>query len=109
MGILPGQIAGAGIGWHRPTTPDPDGGEIERDHNGDATGILKETAIELVDRVIPEPTFAENLDAMRLAQAKLHSMGVTSIHLMGGDTLAGVANLARCRRIQAAYDLQHPG
>lgn len=74
-------------------TPNPEGGEIERDSAGEATGILKETAIGLIDKVIPEPTFDENLDAMRLAQSKLHSMGITSMHLMGGDTLAGLQTL----------------
>ncbi|MFN8443130.1 MAG: amidohydrolase [Caldilineaceae bacterium] len=74
-------------------TADPAGGEIERSANGEPTGILKENAIDLVRQAVPEPTFEENLDAMRLAQDKLHSMGVTSMHLMGGDTLAGLQTL----------------
>jgi hypothetical protein len=75
------------------STPDPEGGEIERRRNGEPTGILKETAIELVENIVPEPSFAEKLEAMRLAQRKLHSMGITGMHLMGGDTLAGLQTL----------------
>jgi predicted amidohydrolase YtcJ len=34
-------------------TPDPPGGRIERDADGMPTGVLRETALELVDRVVP--------------------------------------------------------
>ena len=40
-------------------TPDPAGGEIERDANGEPTGVLKETARELVTPVIPKPSREE--------------------------------------------------
>lgn len=35
-------------------TPDPEGGEIERDANGEPTGVLKENARELVCSVLPQ-------------------------------------------------------
>ena len=61
------------------STPDPAGGQIVRDTKGEATGILKETAMELVDRALPPLTEAAELDllgqAMRLAARK----GLTSM------------------------------
>ena len=43
-------------------TPDPPGGTIERDADGNPTGVLKENAMDLVTRLIPELT-AEQIDA----------------------------------------------
>ena len=37
-------------------TPDPPGGRVERDGAGEPTGILVDTAQELVRRVEPRPT-----------------------------------------------------
>ena len=37
-------------------TKNTEGGEIERDANGEATGILKETTQTLVSDLIPQPT-----------------------------------------------------
>jgi predicted amidohydrolase YtcJ len=64
-------------------TPDPDGGEIERDPtSGEPTGILKETAIDLVDRVIGKPTDEQAVDAVRSAMHTVHAMGITGVHNM---------------------------
>ncbi|MBW3613392.1 MAG: amidohydrolase [Chloroflexi bacterium] len=35
------------------TTPDPEGGRIERDGEGQPIGILRETAMDLVNRIVP--------------------------------------------------------
>ncbi len=40
-------------------TPDPQNGQIQRDARGNATGILLETAMELVGSIIPSPTVEE--------------------------------------------------
>ncbi len=40
-------------------TPNPDGGVIDRDSKGEATGLLRETAMDLVLDVIPPPTAAK--------------------------------------------------
>ena len=66
----------AGIG---PATADPAGGEIERGADGRPTGILKENANGLVERVIPDPTEAECLAAVRLGQAEAWRRGITAI------------------------------
>jgi predicted amidohydrolase YtcJ len=43
------------------STPEPSGGAIVRDPSGEPTGILKDNAVSLVNRVVPPPS-AEMLD-----------------------------------------------
>ncbi len=65
------------------TTPTPPGGEIVKDPaTGEPTGILKDTAADLVYRVVPDPTFAEKLKAAELALGHAAECGVTSVHEM---------------------------
>jgi predicted amidohydrolase YtcJ len=59
------------------TTPDPIDGRIERDEEG-PTGTLHEGAMELVRRHLPPTTRAELVDALRVAQRHLHSLGITA-------------------------------
>jgi predicted amidohydrolase YtcJ len=61
-------------------TSNPQNGQIQRDDKGDATGILLETAMELVGMVIPEPGIAEIADAMEKAQSILWKLGLTGVH-----------------------------
>ncbi|GHC97615.1 amidohydrolase [Streptomyces violarus] len=59
-------------------TPDPADGRIERDAEGNPTGMLQEGAVHLVGRLVPNPTPEEQLAALLRAQAVLHSHGVTA-------------------------------
>ncbi|MEU5592924.1 amidohydrolase [Streptomyces sp. NPDC020298] len=59
-------------------TPDPADGRIERDAEGNPTGMLQEGAVHLVGRLVPDPTPEEQLAALLRAQAVLHSCGVTA-------------------------------
>ncbi|WP_329251107.1 amidohydrolase [Streptomyces canus] len=59
-------------------TPDPVDGRIERDADGNPTGMLQEGAVHLVGRLVPDPTPEEQLAALLRAQAVLHSYGVTA-------------------------------
>ncbi len=61
-------------------TPDPEGGSIERDANGEPTGVLTGTAVELVEAVIGEKPWEQRLIESRRALAELRRYGVTSIH-----------------------------
>jgi predicted amidohydrolase YtcJ len=63
-----------------PQTPDPQNGQIQRDAKGAATGVLLESAMELVGDAIPEQTIAEIADAIEKAQAILWKMGLTGVH-----------------------------
>jgi len=59
-------------------TPDPPDGRIERDVDGSPSGTLHEGAVELVHRLVPEPTVDEIAEGLTLAQAYLHRLGVTA-------------------------------
>jgi predicted amidohydrolase YtcJ len=59
-------------------TPDPVDGRIERDEHGEPSGTLHEGAVELVRRLIPEPTIDEIAEGLGLAQAYLHRLGITA-------------------------------
>lgn len=62
-------------------TPDPHGGQIERDENGDPTGILYEwSAMGLVGDHIPDKTPEQLATEMRETQALLLSCGITGVH-----------------------------
>ncbi len=65
-------------------TPNPNGGEIERDANGEATGILKETAQGLVARLIPQPTAEQQIKGLELALDIARKYGITSVHDISG-------------------------
>jgi predicted amidohydrolase YtcJ len=60
------------------TTADPPDGRIERDPSGNPTGTLHEGAAGLVERLMPEDTIEDMLDALALAQAELHRLGITA-------------------------------
>jgi predicted amidohydrolase YtcJ len=61
-------------------TPDPHNGQIQRDAHGSATGILLETAMELVGNIVPEPAINEIATAIEKAQPILWKMGLTGVH-----------------------------
>ncbi len=61
------------------TTKSPEGGEIERDSNGEATGILKETSQGLVSALIPQPSPEQLNKGMQLALDMARRYGITSV------------------------------
>jgi len=61
-------------------TPDPFGGQIERDEHGEPTGILKEMARKQAYDIIPKPPVHEDVDALREAMSNAHAAGITGIH-----------------------------
>ncbi|HVM75333.1 MAG TPA: amidohydrolase [Candidatus Saccharimonadales bacterium] len=60
-------------------TPNPPGGEIDRFADGEATGILKENAKELVEQRIPDPPDEERKKGIELVLQELARNGVTSV------------------------------
>jgi predicted amidohydrolase YtcJ len=63
-------------------TKDVPGGEIERDKDGDPTGILKDAATALVTRVMPPLSPEEQDRAMEAAMHEAAAHGVTSVQNM---------------------------
>lgn len=72
-------------------TPDPKGGEYERDASGRMTGVLLERAHDQVWDRTPQPTLEEMVDAILRAGERLHSFGVSS----AADMMTGRWNLMR--------------
>jgi len=68
-------------------TPDPPGGMIERyPTTGQPTGILKENALDLVSRLLAEPSVEEAADAIKAGMANAHKQGLVGVHTMEGAT-----------------------
>jgi predicted amidohydrolase YtcJ len=63
-------------------TADPPGGQIVRDAQGNPTGVLRDAAQGLVDKVVPPLTHAERLRAIHQALDHAASLGVTSVQHM---------------------------
>jgi predicted amidohydrolase YtcJ len=67
-------------------TPDPEGGEIERDASGAPTGILRENAISLVVQGLVHPP-SEAARALRHMVSRFHGWGLTGFkEPMGFET-----------------------
>jgi predicted amidohydrolase YtcJ len=65
-------------------TADPPGGQIQRDQQGQPTGILFEEAMGLVSRNFPRPTVEQVVAAMRQAQEFCFRAGLTGLHDFDG-------------------------
>lgn len=59
-------------------TPQPEGGVIERDDNGELNGIIRERQ-EIVGRLVPESTYAEIIASLEINLNDLLRLGITSI------------------------------
>jgi hypothetical protein len=59
-------------------TPDPPDGRIEREADGTPQGTLHEGAASLVGALVPEPSLAQRVTGLLLAQRHLHARGVTA-------------------------------
>jgi len=66
-------------------TPDPPGGVIVRDAQGNPTGDLKDAATDIVFKVIPPLSHEQRLRAVRRALEYAASLGVTSVQNMDPD------------------------
>jgi predicted amidohydrolase YtcJ len=79
-------------------TPDPFGGEIDRDSSGKPNGILKERALGIVSQSVPKDK-EETKQALIVASEKLLAQGVTSLHCIVEDE----------QEFQALRDLKKEG
>jgi len=62
------------------STPDPEGGQILRDAQGNPTGILLETAMNLANKHIPELSTDQLADNIAYAQELMLKSGLTGVH-----------------------------
>ncbi|MCB2224731.1 MAG: amidohydrolase [Actinobacteria bacterium] len=69
-------LEAAGVG---PDTPDPAGGIVDRDPAGVPTGVLRETAVELVSGAIAALSPPMSGDDVAVAAASLASLGLASV------------------------------
>lgn len=61
------------------STPDPEGGRIERDASGNPTGLLRESAVSLVTDLLPDYPDSQVDAGFAKAQAEAVSYGITAI------------------------------
>lgn len=61
-------------------TPDPPHGKIDRDENGKPTGVLRESAKDLVYEKTPEPTVEDYKKGLILVMEEFLTLGITTIH-----------------------------
>jgi predicted amidohydrolase YtcJ len=95
-------------------TKDPVGGKIERDSNGNPTGLLVDAAMELVSSKVPSQSAAQLAQALDKAQQQLLSVGVTATADMGTSAAdwaamqaAGQNGRLNVRIMAYAYDVQN--
>ena len=83
LGRIDGHIAVANtralqLGSINLASRDPQGGHIDRNENGEPTGILRETAQQSVEAVVPKPSHQQRRQGIELALADLAQHGITS-------------------------------
>lgn len=64
-------------------TPDPEGGQIDRDETGEPTGILRENARYLIQSILPEITHDQSVRYLLDLGELLTSQGVTAVSDLG--------------------------
>lgn len=69
-------------GIHK-NTVDPAGGKIERDAQGEPTGILVDAAMGLISKILPPSSEAEDRAALDASLRQLAALGLTSVHDAG--------------------------
>ncbi len=91
-------------------TPDPPGGNIDRDENGEPTGILRENARDLVMPFMPKQTESDLVGTLVDLGDLLKSQGIVAIADMGNLRAGGnyayyVKAAARgfCQRVSMYY------
>jgi predicted amidohydrolase YtcJ len=97
-------------------TADPAGGAIHRDPTSrKPTGILRDTAMRLVDELVPDTTDEEMAEGVASALELARKLGVTSIDDMAGESapvrrrlLRLYQQLARSRQLTSRIHLRWP-
>jgi predicted amidohydrolase YtcJ len=78
-------------------TPNPQNGIIDRDTNGEPTGLLREKpAVTMVSKLVPPPSRAQNAEALKWALGTMLAQGITAFDdaLVTQDIAQAYADLA---------------
>jgi predicted amidohydrolase YtcJ len=89
------------LGGITDSTPNPPGGSIDRDAHGKATGILQDSAAQLIRSHLPPHTFADTVEDARIAVKTLSQNGVTSVF----DAATGEEGMAAYKALQDKGEL----
>jgi predicted amidohydrolase YtcJ len=83
-------------------TPNPAGGIVFRKPDStEPTGVLRDNAMGLVEKLIPPPSDEEMLEAVRASLVEARKFGVTSVQDMDGNDAATRRRLLRLYRQMA--------
>ena len=66
-------------------TPDPPGGAIVHDDRGEPTGLFKDSAMAIINKVVPPFSHEQRMRAARRALKHAASLGVTSVQDMNPE------------------------
>ena len=86
-------------------TPDPLGGKIWRDADGNPSGLLEDSAHAVYSELIPKPTPQENVIAAKAALKAMNAQGVTSFL----DAAAGPEDMTAFSAVQTSGELTARG
>lgn len=96
-------------------TKDPPGGVVFRDAAGAPTGVLKDNAMSLVERLVPDPDDEEVREGVFAALRAAAAAGVTSVQDMDGNgpetrrrLFRAYQRLARDGKLTCRIDLRWP-
>jgi predicted amidohydrolase YtcJ len=92
-------------------TKDPPGGEIVRDEKGEPTGALKESALDLVGKLVPKLLPHEKERVLKNGIAQAAAWGLTSVHQAGIDAeeleiLRAALGVVPRLRVYVALDIE---
>jgi len=88
----------AGVDEH---SVDPPGGVIDRDAEGAPTGILRENAVDILDKAVPSPEAEEYEEAILAACQDALKAGLTTVHCIIDSNL----ELRALLKLRAAHRL----
>lgn len=88
-------------------TPDPEGGVIERDENGEPSGTFREAAQDLIHRICPDYTVEQYKKGLEGYQKEMASYGITMSHdaMLTGDSPAHEALIQMDRDDQLLFKM----
>lgn len=96
------------------STPDPQGGNIDRDEHGEPTGVLREGAMSLVRGYLPVHSEEEMISCLEAASRMFLSAGITSVFeayvgkLGGMKEAQAVARMAKAGGLPIRYEAAIP-